>query len=258
MLTPEIVAATRPSELSFHASPSACSTRTIARRGPTRRCTCSATCSASRDGGSRRAILTAKGVPIGAIRYPELEARAADLIFFACQRGVQGEKTIKAILDSYNPKGSTRFVAFNTSKSTWTTAPHKSHVSHVVCDSEWEAELARVLEAHPKVIAYVKNQAMQFDVPYRDGSVPRKYIPDFIVKIDDGGPELLNLVLEVKGFRGVDAQLKAETMKTLWVPGVNNLGAHGRWAFEEFRDIYGAEEQFAKVASGLTQPAAVA
>jgi hypothetical protein len=59
--------------------------------------------------------------------------------------------------------------------------------------------------------------------------VPRKYIPDFIVRIDDGGEEPLNLILETKGYRGGDAQLKAETMKTLWVPGVNNPGAFGRW-----------------------------
>ena len=43
----------------------------------------------------------------------------------------------------------------------------KSHVSHVVLDSEWEAELARVLEAQSHVVSYAKNQGMQFEVPYR-------------------------------------------------------------------------------------------
>ena len=27
-------------------------------------------------------------------------------------------------------------------------------------------------------------------------------------------------------------------MDTYWVPGVNNLGTYGRWAFAEFTDIY--------------------
>ena len=31
-------------------------------------------------------------------------------------------------------------------------------------DSEWEAELARVLEAHPRVLCYAKNQGMQFEI----------------------------------------------------------------------------------------------
>ena len=47
---------------------------------------------------------------------------------------------------------------------------------------------------------YVKNQGMQFDVPYRAGSTPRKYVPDFIVRVDDGREDLLNLVLETKGY----------------------------------------------------------
>ena len=57
----------------------------------------------------------------------------------------------------------------------------------------------------------------------------------------------LNLVVETKGYRGLDAQLKAETMATLWVPGVNNLGTFGRWAFAEFSDVYEIEKAFAKM-----------
>ena len=198
--------------------------------------------------------LVAKGVPIGAITYTELAEKAVEIIFLACQRATPGDKKIKAILDAYNPTGSTRVVAFNTSKDVWTTAPSKSHVSHVVLDSDWEAEMARVVERNPSVIAYVKNQGMQFEVPYRDGAVSRKYVPDFIVRIDDGQPDPLNIIIETKGFRGVNAQLKAETMKTLWCPGVNNLGGYGRWAFEEFRDIYGADEQFSQLLERLRSP----
>lgn len=196
--------------------------------------------------------LVCKGVPMGAILYTELAEKAVELIFMACQRASQGTKTIKAILDAYNPAGSTRFVAFNTSKPVWATAGDKCHVSHVVLDSDWEEEMARVLERHPKVLAYVKNQGMQFEVPYRDGAVARKYVPDFIVRLDDGGDEPLNLILEIKGFRGLDAQLKAETMRTLWVPGVNNLGGHGRWAFEEFRDVHAIQEEFGKLVDRLS------
>jgi type III restriction enzyme len=116
-----------------------------------------------------------------------------------------------------------------------------------VLDSDWEAELARVVERHPRVVSYVKNQGMQFEVPYRDGAVPRKYVPDFIVRIDDGGEDPLNLILETKGFRGVDAQLKAETMTTLWVPGVSNLGVYGRWAFAELRDAFAISQDFASL-----------
>ena len=127
--------------------------------------------------------LVAKGVPVATVTYLEMADKAAERIYLACQRHEEGRKRIKAILDAYNPKGSTRHVSFSTSKNTWKTAPNKCHVNYVVLDSDWEAELARVLESHPKVRAYVKNQGMQFEVPYRDGAVPRKYIPDFIVRL---------------------------------------------------------------------------
>lgn len=198
--------------------------------------------------------LVAKGVPIGAITYTELAEKAVEIIFLACQRATPGEKKIKAILDAYNPTGSTRVVAFNTSKDVWTAAPNKSHISHVVLDSNWEAEMARVIERNPAVIAYVKNQGMQFEVPYRDGALARKYVPDFIVRIDDGQHEPLNIIVETKGFRGVNAQLKAETMKTLWCPGVNNLGSYGRWAFEEFTDVFAIQETFDKLIAQYITP----
>ena len=75
-----------------------------------------------------------------------------------------------------------------------------------------------------------------------------------IVRLDDGkGPDdLLNLVLETKGYRKGDAQLKAETMRALWVPGVNNLGMHGRWTFAEFTDAPLIESDFATLVDNLT------
>lgn len=193
--------------------------------------------------------LTLKSVPIGVLGkegYLEIKDQAAERIFLACQRYEHGPKAIKAILDPYNPKSTTRHVNFTTSKDTYSTDHRRSHVSHVVCDSTWEAELARVLETHPRVVAYVKNQGLGLEVPYRDGARPRRYVPDMVVRLDDGnGPDdLLNLVLETKGYRKGDAQLKAETMKTLWVPGVNNLGTFGRWVFAEFCDMPLIENDF--------------
>lgn len=100
------------------------------------------------------------------------------------------KKQIHAVLDPYNPKSSTAHVNFSTSKDLYTTAQDKSHVNYVALDSTWESEFARVVEQHPRVISYVKNQGLGFEVPYKDGSTARVYIPDFIVVIDDGnGPD---------------------------------------------------------------------
>ncbi len=198
--------------------------------------------------------LVTRGVPVGAILYQQMLARAAERIDAACNRGAGEEARVKAVLDPYNPKGSTRFVNFITSKQCQATGarPPKSQISHVVLDSSWEGELANVLESHPRVLAYAKNQGMGFEVPYLDGGVSRKYIPDFLVRLDMGEEEEpLNLVLEVKGYRGEDAVAKKETMETLWVPGVNQLGGFGRWHFAEFCDWAVMDEDFAKLVDGL-------
>ena len=85
-------------------------------------------------------------------------------------------------------------------------------------------------------------------MPYQSGGVSKRYIPDFIVLIDDGrGPDdLLHLVIEIKGYRGEDAKEKKAAMEAYWVPGVNRLGTFGRWAFAEFADVYDMERDFAK------------
>jgi len=45
--------------------------------------------------------------------------------------------------------------------------------------------------------------------------------------------------------------VKAETMATQWVPGVNALGTYGRWVFAEFRSAHDLEADFDKLIQGL-------
>jgi type III restriction enzyme len=177
--------------------------------------------------------------------YQELADRACDRITAAITRAEIANRPVKAVLDPYNPAGSTSHVRFNTSKTDrYQTGANRCHINWVILDSDWEAELCRVVEAHPRVIAYAKNHALGFDIPYRRGSEQHKYLPDFIVLVNDGKPDPLHLVIEIKGFRNEDAKDKKSTMETYWVPGVNNDGGYGRWAFAEFRDVYQIESDF--------------
>jgi type III restriction enzyme len=179
------------------------------------------------------------------ILYRDLCDEACNRITQGITRKFLGSSPIKALLDPFNPAGSTMQVRFNTSKtSRYQTAPDKCHVNWVILDSDWEAEFCRVAEAHPKVLGYVKNHNLGFEVPYQFGSASRRYRPDFIVLVNDGRPDPLHLVVEIKGFRGEDAKQKKETMETYWVPGVNRLGSFGRWAFAEFADIWTMEANF--------------
>ena len=179
------------------------------------------------------------------LKYKMLADTACEKITAGITRAHIGSHPIKAVLDPYNPVGSTMHVSFNTSKrDRWQTDARRCHVNWVILDSDWEGEFCRIVESHPRVKAYVKNHSLGLEVPYRFGSESRKYIPDFIVLVDDGQDDPLHLIVEIKGYRGEDAKEKKSTMDTYWIPGVNNLKSHGRWAFAELTGIYRMESDF--------------
>ena len=189
------------------------------------------------------------------LKYKMLADMACERITAGITRALIGSQPIQAVLDPYNPTGSTKHVNFNTSKADrWDTGgpPPKCQVNWVILDSDWEAEFCRVAESHPRVKAYVKNHNLGFEVPYLFGAEMHQYRPDFIVLVDDGRgvDDPLQLVVEIKGFRGEDAKVKKETMDTYWIPGVNHLGTYGRWAFAEFTEVYQIEADFKNKIAG--------
>lgn len=74
---------------------------------------------------------------------------------------------------------------------------------------------------------------------------------DFIVQVNDGHTDPLNLIFEVKGFRAEDAKDEANTMRAYWVPGVNNLDRYGRWAFVEFTAVYEIDRELGRLLDGF-------
>jgi len=169
---------------------------------------------------------------------------AADRIYRAIAHGAEREKALKPILFPYDTVGSTRYVDFDTTRPTYRTREDKCHVSHVVADTEsWEQKLAQTLEEMDEVICYVKNQNLGFQIPYTINAEQSNYVPDFIVRLDDGhgAEDPLNLIIEVTGASRKDKEAKVATARLLWVPAVNNHGAFGRWAFVEITDPWDAK-----------------
>ena len=148
-------------------------------------------------------VLSARvGIYPAQLMYLSLADMACERITAAITSTFIDKRPIKAVLDPYNPVGSTIHVNFYTTKKhRWETDARRCHINWVILDSDWEAEFCRVVEAHPRVIAYVKNHNLGLEVPYRYGSEVRKYIPDFIVMVDDGREDPLHLVVEIKGYR---------------------------------------------------------
>jgi type III restriction enzyme len=161
--------------------------------------------------------------------------------------GTGARAILLPVIDPYNPSGSSRFVDMRTSKDMlWTTAADRCHINLVVADSEWELAFCETLETalSGMVLSYVKNHGLHFEVPYAVAGGERRYRPDFILTVDEGrgASDPLHLIVEIKGFRGIDAQNKREAVDTHWIPAVNNHGGFGQWAFIEIGDAVRAEE----------------
>jgi type III restriction enzyme len=185
--------------------------------------------------------LVTKGVPDGAVLYQDQLARAAEKIDIACTRAGGGR--IVAVLEPYNPKGSTRHVNFITSKQCWATGarPPKCQISHVVLDSGWEEQMALALESHPRVLAYAKNQALGFEIPYLDGGITRRYLPDFLVRLTAASDAVVAEAAEALSWlhwldpddaRIVVARLEGARWKLIcWRFGISRPTADRRWRY---------------------------
>jgi type III restriction enzyme len=163
---------------------------------------------------------------------------AADRIYKAMAASYEGEPALRPILKPYDTVGSTRWVDFDTTKPVMGTRDDKCHISHVVADTgSWEQKMAQVLEEVDEVACYVKNQGLNFTIPYTLNGDERLYYPDFIARDSNG----LNLIVEVSGEARKDKAAKVSTARTLWIPAVNNHGGFGRWAFVEVTDPWDAK-----------------
>ena len=122
---------------------------------------------------------------------------AAERIYNAIVWDSKEKALLKPILRAYD-LGSTRYVDFDTTRPVYTSRADKCHINYVVADTtSWEQKMAQALEDMDEVICYVKNQGLEFTIPYVIEGEEKKYYPDFIVRLKDKQGEILNLIVEV-------------------------------------------------------------
>lgn len=103
----------------------------------------------------------------------------------------------------------------------------KSHISHMVCDSSLEEKTAKMLEKNTHVKAWVKNDHIGFQITYFFQGQAHKYIPDFVVLLDNG----THLIIETKGeIRDMDKAKRKFLQR--WISAVNYERDFGFWAEE--------------------------
>lgn len=122
-------------------------------------------------------------------------------------------------------RGSTLFVDFHTTKPIYPVT--RCHLNAMVADTQkWEQSAAFLLDSHPGVRKWVKNERLGFFIPYRNRGLPARYVPDFLLITDKDQ----NVVVEIKGQVTDSADVKAKAAQR-WVDAVNRLGQHGEWHY---------------------------
>lgn len=141
---------------------------------------------------------------------------------------IRSENTEKLtpVFDKEKPIRSTEDV-----KTWYTSKPceptEKSHISHCVYDSGWEASEAYFFDKSDLVESFVKNDHLGFTILYNHKGVIRKFYPDFILRLANGE----YMVLETKGVDSQQNQTKREYLNE-WVNAVNNHGGFGKWHWD--------------------------
>ncbi|MEN3010212.1 MAG: hypothetical protein ABDI20_04410, partial [Candidatus Bipolaricaulaceae bacterium] len=172
----------------------------------------------------------APNVPLEEIALLKYKQLIVERISQAIEPDVEaGEPPLLPVIERFRPIGSTADVLFRTVRPCVGTT--KSHVSHVVLDApNWEHSVAYQLERMNEVVAYVRNDHLDFVIPYEYQGVRHEYRPDYLVRWRSKDGKEINVVLEVKGFE-TDQDRAKEAGAKRWVRAVNHHGQFGRWVF---------------------------
>lgn len=196
--------------------------------------------------------------PLGMLLLAEGTNLAAEKFFGAlvAQEG-KGSRhpRLLPMLRPFDSVGSTDDVYFMTRKNF--VDVERSHVNRVVADSGWESTFALMLERASNVAFYVKNDHLDFSIPYVFEGRSYRYVPDFIIRLEplDGDIER-TLIVEISGelkhiHTPGPVAAKADTAQFQWCASVNNHGGFGRWGYIEIHDMKVAEEQLRNAIENL-------
>jgi len=80
------------------------------------------------------------------------------------------------------------------------------------------------------VVAYARNDHLDFTIPYEWQGARHEYRPDYIVRWRRPDGQEVRAILEVKGFE-TEQDRQKEAAARRWVWAVNHHGEFVRWAF---------------------------
>ncbi|NNU63048.1 BPTD_3080 family restriction endonuclease [Ochrobactrum soli] len=151
---------------------------------------------------------------------------STDALLDAIKKGAStSDAEVAVVPQGASGRGSTLYVDFHTTKPI--QAANHCHLNAMVADTQkWEQTAAPLLDSHPGVKKWVKNERLGFFIPYRRNGLPARYVPDFIAVTDTDQ----NVIVEIKGQVTDNADAKAKAAQR-WTTAVNRLGQYGTWHY---------------------------
>jgi type III restriction enzyme len=180
-------------------------------------------------------VIVMDDTPLEEIALLKYRQRIIERLTEAIEPDIEaGEAPLLPVIERFRPIGSTSEVLFRTVRPTVGTT--KSHISHVVLDApKWEHSVAYQLERMPEVIAYARNDHLDFTIPYEWQGIRHEYRPDYLIRLRLDVRREIKAILEVKGFE-TEQDRQKETAARRWARAINHHGEFGGWKFVICRD----------------------
>ncbi len=210
-------------------------------------------------------VTFASATPPGVLLLDQPRAAAAEAVYDAIVRYPQARRTILLpLFRRFDSSGSTDDVHFLTRKVV--VEAERSPVNYVVLDgirgNSWEERVAGILEDDTeRVASYVKNDHLDFDIPYVHQGRSHRYVPDFLVRLvqPEDDPMQRTLIIEVSGGRKSQGSTSAKsaTAQNQWCTAVNNDGGFGRWGYVQVDSMSNAAERIGRAIDSLYEDAPI-
>ena len=145
----------------------------------------------------------------------------------------RGPTLIPVFEDRHNPTQDTENKHFTTTLQNVKSPLRKSHLSAAACHSTWELRIARKLDEHPAIKAWVRNFRLDWRIPWWDSRMAtwREYEPDFVAVLESSSE--YHVVIEVKGMEDQIDKMKKKAAEQ-WCRVLSNYNKPtlgGKWKY---------------------------
>ena len=105
----------------------------------------------------------------------------------------------------------------------------RSHVNLVIIDSIWGGSRSGTVGSASCGGCYIKNDGLNFTIPYLHNGKPSEYLPDYVIRLAGGDDRFV--IAEMKGADwGGLTDVKAQAAHR-WCAAVNATGEFGQWDY---------------------------